>query len=156
MYITATLLPYKMAVSMWKYTDHAHACTRSIPDPSFQFFLESGSETTLKVGGPWGQSGHFPPEVLNYLPSEIKSVMWGLKTTIDDIPSGNILPLLHEALSDQRLRIPIYALPISHILHCGYYTLLPLSFTNSAINHKNCVSDPKCSQKIVRIQSLLI
>ena len=23
--------------------------------------------------------------------------------------------------------MPIYALPISHILHCGYYTLLPLA-----------------------------
>ena len=57
------------------------------------------------------------------------------------------------------------ALPISH---CGYYTLLPLSFTNSAIwlfkSQKLCkwsrimwvVSDPKCSQKIVRVQSLLI
>ena len=29
-YITAILLPYKMVVSMWKYTDYAHAGTWSI------------------------------------------------------------------------------------------------------------------------------
>ena len=93
----------------------------------------------------------------------------GLGMKLDYFPSSTLAhvvawsPIRSKA---QNANTWYIALPISHILHCGYYTLLPLSFTNSAINHKNCVSDPwlyeylvsdpKCSQKIVRIRSLLI
>lgn len=104
-------------------------------------FFEVAPENWIGIGGQWGES-------LERIVSQTPLVCHGLSLSL-----GSTDPLDLTLLKDikhflERFQVPIYSEHLSYCSHQGHlYDLLPLPFTEEAVNH--------VSQRIRQVQDIL-